>query len=174
MDRVPLPWCYKLRKELCTPPLVLQAEKRALYPPLGPKQRERGGFDLPTSGQRPKTGRLANSLRNPELSWFQAVYSPLGQTESRSACTPRLVPIREQSFVRLQAVYPPFGLQAESELATSCVLPPLAKRRADLHEPPPWFQSESRDWSGSKPCTPLLVSKQRVEAVYSPLGQTES
>src|SRR5437899_3438991 len=41
--------------------------------------------------------------------------------------------------------------------------PPLAKRRADLHVPPPWFQSESRDCSGSKPCTPLLVSKQRVE-----------
>src|SRR5437899_534748 len=55
---------------------------------------------------------------------------------------------------------PPSWSPAESR---SCVLPPLAKRRADLHEPPPWFQSESRVWSGSKPCTPLLVSKQRVE-----------
>ena len=154
---------------MCTPPLVLQAEKRAVYPPLGVTSREKSLVPPPWAkmeGER--------RIRPPHL-WPEAKNWPFGKLTKkyRAELVPSCVlppwPNRELicmspplgSNQRVEVgpapsrVPPSWSPSRESKLCT----PPLAKRRADLHVPPPWFQSESRNCSGSTPCTPLLVSK---------------
>ena len=151
---------------------MLQAEKRAVYPPLGVTSREKSLVPPPWAkmeGER--------RIRPPHL-WPEAKNWPFGKLTKkyRAELVPSCVlppwPNRE-----LICMSPPLGSNQRVEVGPApsrvppswspsrelshlqAVYSPLGQMESRSACTPPWFQSESRIWSGAKPCTPLLVSK---------------